>query len=145
MILKIKTTHIPYMYALFNTYISIYLNNILYFQKLYDPDYKLNHGFSIKDEIRFTNEDYNKAVRIINLNKHYIEKNYFKLEFDDESNVILSLKALIKNNTTEYIEWKNHNNILSLQYLKIAIRFLDLLRTLDDKYKTVNIKYFLNL
>ena len=135
-------THKPIIYDLLNSYLNIYWNNIVYYQKLHDPEFKYNHGFSIEQNLSFANDEYDRIKNDNNLNKIYIKKGHEKLQFRSYSNLILSLKSLIKDNYIEYSGWLNNNNYIAFDRLKRATRLLDLLRQLDNKYNCINVRYF---
>ena len=140
--ITIKETHLLVIHDLLNTYLSIYSNNILYYKNLNDPEFKINHGFSIESKLRFANEEYNEVNYDNTLIRKFLKSNHKKLQFKSPSNIILSLKSLIKENYNEYIGWLNHNNHIALDRLKRATRLLDLLRQVDDKFNCINVRYF---
>ena len=140
--ITIKDTHLSVIHDLLNRYLSIYWFNIEYYKKINDPGYKNNHGFSIEDKLRFATEEYNKIKYNITIHEKLLEEGNKTIEFQSHSNIVISLKSLIKENYNEYIGWLSHNNHIALDRLKRAIRLLDLLRQIDDRFICVNVRYF---
>ena len=144
--MKTLKIHKPIIDMILNAYLKHFIWNVNYYENLYDPEFCLNHGVKLENQLFFAKNELTRAQENVS---YYREKlnnfdhNSLKFEFLNEFQLFEAVKQVIREQLT-FAYNHNENKYIVQRGLKRSVLALDFLRLNNPKFDQVTPRFFLH-